>query len=268
MAFGGVVGPQPLGAVVKLDEDLVRRFGNCLLPEFLAEAQRMPPLSRALLLTGAADCDDKLPDADAPSVKTINPKHLIDELGLGTAERLAAEQGLASDDAVLRAQNSLTPEQCAELRQAVDREWRTAPDSVDGAPDIQLNLDVDKLHELIGVAATNMLFELPVTFANTVHKRESRNDSESGACATSTFGDEEKAIFTALEDRNPEIFVRRYTPEERPWNPFHTDASALTVNVALGNDADFQGGKLLACYGGAVSWRATCIVLFSSMSIM
>jgi hypothetical protein len=44
----------------------------------------------------------------------------------------------------------------------------------------------------------------------------------------------------------------RYTPCERPWIPFHVDSSALTINVALCDDADFDGGKLVVLCGGAV----------------
>jgi hypothetical protein len=49
-----------------------------------------------------------------------------------------------------------------------------------------------------------------------------------------------------------EIFVRRYAADSRPWNPFHTDSAALTLNLALIDDAAFHGGELLACHDGAV----------------
>ena len=41
---------------------------------------------------------------------------------------------------------------------------------------------------------------------------------------------------TGGHDHQPlraQIFVRRYTPDSRPWNPFHVDSAAVTVNVAL-----------------------------------
>jgi hypothetical protein len=49
-----------------------------------------------------------------------------------------------------------------------------------------------------------------------------------------------------------EIFVRRYAADSRPWNPFHTDSAALTLNLALIDDEAFHGGELLACHDGAV----------------
>ena len=55
---------------------------------------------------------------------------------------------------------------------------------------------------------------------------------------------------------NPEmphhIFVRRYTPDSRPWCPFHYDISCCTVNVALTDDKSHKGGRLIAVYDGAI----------------
>mgnify|MGYP001973441987 CR=1 FL=1 len=49
-----------------------------------------------------------------------------------------------------------------------------------------------------------------------------------------------------------EIFVRVYTPHTRPWFPFHKDRSELTVNIALSDDGNHKGGRLIAIYDGAV----------------
>ena len=51
------------------------------------------------------------------------------------------------------------------------------------------------------------------------------------------------------------IFARRYAAAggEQPWTSFHFDNAAVTVNVALTDDADLAGGgRLLGVYGGAV----------------
>ena len=40
-----------------------------------------------------------------------------------------------------------------------------------------------------------------------------------------------------------DLFVRRYTRETRPWIAFHHDVSSLTINVALNDDACFEGGR-------------------------
>ena len=49
-----------------------------------------------------------------------------------------------------------------------------------------------------------------------------------------------------------EMFVRRYSVDTRPWNPFHTDAYEVTVNVALSADSGHGGGALLGVYDGQV----------------
>ena len=43
-----------------------------------------------------------------------------------------------------------------------------------------------------------------------------------------------------------EVFVRRYSRGTRPLMSFHRDACAVTVNVALSDDAAHSGGRLLA----------------------
>ena len=48
---------------------------------------------------------------------------------------------------------------------------------------------------------------------------------------------------------NVDLFVRRYTRETRPWIAFHCDVSTVTINVALNDDADFEGGRLHAVIG-------------------
>eukprot|EP00966_Prymnesium_polylepis_P315128 7281511-Prymnesium_polylepis.1 len=40
------------------------------------------------------------------------------------------------------------------------------------------------------------------------------------------------------------MFVRRYSEDTRPWIGFHQDGSIVTVNVALDDDAEHEGGRL------------------------
>ena len=47
-----------------------------------------------------------------------------------------------------------------------------------------------------------------------------------------------------------EVFVRRYSAETRPWIGFHCDRARCTVNVALADDADHCGGRLVAIVDG------------------
>ena len=44
-----------------------------------------------------------------------------------------------------------------------------------------------------------------------------------------------------------EIFVRRYTPNTRPWFPFHRDRSELTINVALRTTSSMKAAGSSAC---------------------
>ena len=54
------------------------------------------------------------------------------------------------------------------------------------------------------------------------------------------------------DDAPVEISVRRYTPCARPWIPFHNDRACVSLNVALADDCEHDGGLLLCVYDGAV----------------
>ena len=208
------VGPRPKHEVVLLDDDLAALLGEAQ-GEFLAQAQRMPHLSRRLLLEGADPA-------------SVDPEALFKDLRLSDADQDAARRGLDSASAVLRRPNVLPPAACASLRAAVDAEHSQRCDTVDGAPDYQLNLSVERLDELIG-GASAALWQLSSDFLGA-------NASSAAELAGAS-----------------EIFVRRYAAGSRPWNPFHTDSSALTINVALSGDGvAFGGGELLAAYDGKV----------------
>ena len=49
-----------------------------------------------------------------------------------------------------------------------------------------------------------------------------------------------------------EMFVRRYSISTRPWIPFHPDRYEVTCNVALSDDANHSGGRLLGVFEGQV----------------
>ena len=148
----------------------------------------------------------------------------VDPSGIPTKAVFAAlnldpARHLATDEAqVLSVPHCLDAVACATLRDAVDRRRNTRVDSVDGAADHQLPLTLMQLEQLIGTSAVDTLLALPARFS----------DEASGI------------------GKPREIFVRRYTGGTRPWNPFHHDAAAVTINVALGDDAAFAGGRLLA----------------------
>ena len=206
-----MIGPT-LPGTLALDSALLPSIGSLpLSAAFIEQAQRMPPLSRRLLLL----------EDDAASVQASK---LFDELMLSTEVRAAAELGLEAtgDSAVLQRSDVLSPEACAALRAAVDAEIMQKCDTVDGAPDNQLGLSRERLDQLVGPESAAALWSLPAAFDSTFDAEEAK------------------------------IFIRRYAPDERPWNPFHTDSSAMTINVALSGPSACEGGELLACFDGRV----------------
>lgn len=180
--------------------------------EFAQQARRMPKVVRQLLVDGIEPSEES---ADS----------LLEALRLHGVTYTHARLGLDSkaEIAILRSTNALNSDACARLRAAVDHERQTRSDSVDGSPDHQLNLSREALESFIGSAPVAGLWKLAERFAPNANNL---NDAE--------------------------IFIRRYTADTRPWNPFHTDTAAVTVNVALIDDLLFEGGRLLACYEGAV----------------
>ena len=105
------------------------------------------------------------------------------------------------------------------------RDANDSVDSVDGAADHQRPLSLEELESLIGARQAETLCSLPAAFSP-VHEQQMRPT---------------------------EIFVRRYTGATRPWNPFHQDSAAVTINVALNNDAEYVGGRLLAVLNDQVA---------------
>ena len=208
------IGPRPKIDDVVLDDDLSAAIGD-VQGEFRWQALRMPRLSRYLLLNGAA-----------PS--SVCPEALFKDLHLAQDVEAAARCGLVSASAVLRRTAILPPAACARLRAAVDAERQQHCDTVDQAPDNQLNLSAERLEALIyDASASAAMWKLPAEFA--------AQNSEPIVSAD-----------------DAQIFVRQYAASSRPWNPFHTDSSALTINIALAGDCSFDGGHLLACFDGAV----------------
>ena len=125
-------------------------------------------------------------------------------------------------------QRLLDPPTCAALRDAVESRHDHERDTVDGAEDIQLNLSCDELEAIIGSVRINAIVEA----ARALDVRRGGS------------GKRELPIV--------EAFVRRYTPSIRPWHPFHQDRAAVTVNVALCDDGEHGGGKLLGLFDDGV----------------
>ena len=134
---------------------------------------------------------------------------------------------------ILRKDGLLDAAGCAALRAAVDeRGLETAGDTVDGAADHQLNLSTDELSQLLGPARVEAILAAG-------RELDVRRGGK---------GVRELPIV--------EAFVRRYTPESRPWHPFHQDRAAITVNVALSDDSAHGGGRLVGIFAdGAAAFE-------------
>ena len=215
-----------------------------LPPAFAALAEALPPPVRALLVENA-------PPSSVPfralleslGLEEQYKEHTYSDLRslrlLRLARGLPAEppRTHATSEDVLRRKGALSSFACLALRRLVDDDAKrsVAADSVDGAPDHQVDLSGSgALAELVGAAEASRLWELAAAF---------RRQCE-GIC-----DDDDK---DAAEEPS-ELFVRRYTPESRPWIPFHCDRARCTVNVSLGDDAAHVGGRLLALVDGAAT---------------
>ena len=112
--MAATIGPLLPNELPRLDDALASLLHG-VKPDFLWQAQRMPVISRRLLLEHA-------------SPRSTPPQVLLDEL------QMPAET-VTLGARVLRTSNVLPPETCEQLRGVVDREHRDKVDTVDGAPD-------------------------------------------------------------------------------------------------------------------------------------
>ena len=199
-----------------------------LAPEFSAAASRMPELVRGILVEG------------------VDPKTVpVDSLlcALSRSKDRAAQRAAHKAFTVMQIASVISATACATLRAAVDRDRRLAADSVDGLPEHQLCLTDDNLIQLIGAEEHARLMGLPAEFL--LHEMR----------AASTLGSAEPQLDRSTAERFSQLreaFIRRYSADTRPFNPFHQDSSRITVNVALSDDAAHVGGRLLGVYGGKV----------------
>ena len=145
-----VIGPLRPDDDVPLSSELSDLLGEHVQRDFRVQAHRMPSLSRRLLLEGAE-----------PS--SVAPEALFEDLQLTLDVQQSARNGLASASAVLRVPGTLSAIACARLRAAVDSEHQQRCDTVDGAPDYQLNMSVDRLTELIGSSTVAALWQRGTT---------------------------------------------------------------------------------------------------------
>jgi uncharacterized protein (TIGR02466 family) len=117
---------------------------------------------------------------------------------------------------------------CAELRAHADAHMTSVvPDTVDDLPEYQVNLSLDGLSDLIGAERAATLLALP--------------ESVGAPPVAAPSGYERISIF-----------LRVYSQDTRRYIPFHADLCDYTVNIALNDDTELEGGRLLALDGATL----------------
>jgi hypothetical protein len=180
------------------------------------DARALPPhyLPQAAAMPPAARA--VLVDNVDPS--SVDAAAMLDALGLPSA---SSDRGPPMDHP-----DALDAAACAALRAAIDAVSQfNARDSVDGCVDYQIDLSRRDLEDLVGEPAVQRLWQIAA-------------DSLGGKHASA-----------GVREAH-EIFARRYTPDTRPWFPFHRDRAEVTVNVALSADSAHDGGQLICMDGG------------------
>lgn len=151
---------------------------------------------------------------------SVDPYALMERIDMSSSERIEAVDSLSRSDGVITTP-VLTSQECAKVRKFVRQQIANdGIDNVDGCPDWQVNISEKKLSKIVGKAAKDRLWNVP----------------------------------SMLENGQPQefdrvgIFIRMYQRGTRPWMPFHRDGNRWTVNVALNDDDEYVGGRLLALH--------------------
>ena len=194
-----------------------------LTAAYEALAAGMDPILRAALV------DDKINEDDEALVSMLNMRH-------------AQRSGL-----LLKRKHTISVQSCAALRALVDAEQDLTPDSVDGQAQHQLNISTQRLTELIGQEEVVALWRLADELLAAQHAEvEAR-------ARMASMTPEDSPPEQAHDDHGGfrvDIFVRRYSRSTRPWIGFHQDVSNVTINLALSDDRDHEGGRLHAIIDG------------------
>jgi hypothetical protein len=130
---------------------------------------------------------------------------------------------------------ALLAQPAAQLRRAVDHQGVVTIDSVDDVPNVDVPMPVQALEAHIGKELTQRLLSLPQRYLS--------------ECASSDVGRGAGATAPRRRVALAGSFARRYVAEmggnEQPLTSFHFDSAAVTVNVALSDDAAISGGRKL-----------------------
>lgn len=152
---------------------------------------------------------------------SVDPHQLMERIDMSSSERIEAVESLRRSDGVMTTP-ALTPQECAKVRKFVRQQIvNDGIDNVDGCPDWQVNISEKKLEKILGKAGKDRLWNVPSMLEN---GRQPQEFDRVG------------------------IFIRMYQRGTRPWMPFHRDGNQWTVNVALNDDDEYVGGRLLALH--------------------
>jgi len=163
---------------------------------------------------------------------------------------------------VLRRAGALAPGSTARLRAAVDEHLdasgRVQVEDTEIRAHMlglsfssQLVLDRAALEALVGIDAVAVLWRLPAEVA--AGRAAAAAGQHSTAALSSAGGSTDGAAPPEFRGA-VEISVRRYSPDARPWVPFHHDRATCTVNVALAPDSAHSGGTLLGFTKAEGAW--------------
>jgi len=170
-------------------------------------------------------------NTSCPAVRRFLLQHADPRSASDEEQALIRGHGLAggtdpgNDGQIIAHEAALSVDQCETLRRFAEAHVTSVvPDTVDDLPEFQVDLTVDVLTGLLGRDSVAALLDLPAAL-----------------------GAPPGEIVEKID-----IFLRVYSPETRPFIAFHADTCAYTVNIALNNNDDFDGGRLLALHGGTL----------------
>lgn len=206
-------------------------------------AREMSPLTRRLLVLDTAP---SAVDAAALLRETTESAPLT--------KYMAARAALHAEEpaALLRVARVLDAAACARLRAAVDANGTASVDSVDRLREHVLYVRAPELRQMLGDAALDALLALPRRFLQGTRPppppqtKEGTHRSKRGRVPRPPPGSQH-ALF--------DCFLRRYSAAadgDQLLTSFHMDTADVTVNVALTDDAQIEGGVLLGVYGHGV----------------
>lgn len=217
--------PPPIGPDVPPELAAFQEVGN-----------KMVPVVRSLLLDG-------LDPSEVPAHTLL--------IALGHQSQHRVWKAAHEDHLVIKRLLVLSPSSCATLRNCVDQRRRVTADTVDQCPEHQRDVAADELEALIGTADFGRLMSLPQLY----HRTQNLENSDEEADEVLEQG-LAQAVDAPVRARGVALlikaFIRRYSAETRPFNPFHKDTCGTTVNVALSPDSGHQGGRLLGVCDGKV----------------